>query len=264
MSVFVRGTAVPPPTSQPTREYWFPLPADIVLFSYEQKSFLSRLVMKTTRSYWSHTGMICSGLPGGIQIRGRPHYVAQPNDDDAGGWQTITGERLFLFESVANDEKTMWDYLTGQMRGGIRLIDARRRMWKRCREDGGRALYRRVTGPGAQSLLQDALMVVQKKYAGCGYNYNPLLLLDAIGPGAGDVRRSDEQEEVLEARKKAFCSQLVAEVLMEAGLLPKGERAPRTFLPVDFLEGGGKEAIITGPAHLELALAEKTGTHVVP
>ena len=33
---------------------------------------------------------------------------------------------------------------------------------------------------------------------------------------------------------------------------------------IAFLEGGGREAIITDPAHLGEALAGRTGTHVVP
>jgi carbamate kinase len=39
---------------------------------------------------------------------------------------------------------------------------------------------------------------------------------------------------------------------------------PKIQAVIAFLEGGGREAIITDPAHLGEALAGKTGTHVVP
>jgi carbamate kinase len=39
---------------------------------------------------------------------------------------------------------------------------------------------------------------------------------------------------------------------------------PKIEAVIDFLEGGGREAIITDPAHVGLALAGKAGTHVVP
>jgi carbamate kinase len=39
---------------------------------------------------------------------------------------------------------------------------------------------------------------------------------------------------------------------------------PKIQAVVDFLEGGGKEAIITDPAHLGAALAGHGGTHVFP
>jgi carbamate kinase len=39
---------------------------------------------------------------------------------------------------------------------------------------------------------------------------------------------------------------------------------PKIQAVVDFLEGGGREAIITDPEHLAAALAGKAGTWIVP
>ena len=51
---------------------------------------------------------------------------------------------------------------------------------------------------------------------------------------------------------------------IKEGHFKPGSMLPKVQAIVDFLEGGGKEAIITDPEHLEQALAGKTGTHVVP
>jgi carbamate kinase len=51
--------------------------------------------------------------------------------------------------------------------------------------------------------------------------------------------------------------------------LAEGQFAPGSMLPkiqamVSFLEGGGKEGLITDPTHLAAALEGRTGTRVVP
>lgn len=48
------------------------------------------------------------------------------------------------------------------------------------------------------------------------------------------------------------------------GHFKPGSMLPKIQAVIAFLEGGGREAIITDPAHLGEALAGKTGTHVVP
>ena len=48
------------------------------------------------------------------------------------------------------------------------------------------------------------------------------------------------------------------------GHFKAGSMLPKIEAVVAFLEGGGREAIITDPAHLGLALAGKAGTHIVP
>jgi carbamate kinase len=51
---------------------------------------------------------------------------------------------------------------------------------------------------------------------------------------------------------------------IEEGHFKPGSMLPKIQAVVDFLEGGGKEAIITDPAHLGAALAGQDGTHVFP
>ncbi len=48
------------------------------------------------------------------------------------------------------------------------------------------------------------------------------------------------------------------------GHFKPGSMLPKIQAAIAFLEGGGREAIITDPAHIGLALAGKTGTHIFP
>jgi carbamate kinase len=66
--------------------------------------------------------------------------------------------------------------------------------------------------------------------------------------------------------QKALDRMTVAEAkkYIAEGHFKPGSMLPKVQAVVGFLEGGGQEAIITDPEHLELALAGKTGTHVVP
>jgi carbamate kinase len=52
------------------------------------------------------------------------------------------------------------------------------------------------------------------------------------------------------------------EYLAEGGHFAKGSMAPKIQAVVNFLERGGKEAIITNPKNLERALAGETGTRI--
>ncbi len=51
--------------------------------------------------------------------------------------------------------------------------------------------------------------------------------------------------------------------LEEGGHFLEGSMAPKIRAVVQFLEGGGREALITNPQNLELALAGETGTRIV-
>ena len=57
------------------------------------------------------------------------------------------------------------------------------------------------------------------------------------------------------AEAKRYCAE---------GHFKPGSMLPKIQAVIAFLEGGGREAIITDPAHLGEALAGRTGTHVVP
>jgi carbamate kinase len=56
----------------------------------------------------------------------------------------------------------------------------------------------------------------------------------------------------------------VKEYLAEGTHFGEGSMAPKMRAVVQFLENGGKEALITNPASLERAVAGETGTRIVP
>ncbi|MGD2051345.1 MAG: carbamate kinase, partial [Acidimicrobiia bacterium] len=56
----------------------------------------------------------------------------------------------------------------------------------------------------------------------------------------------------------------VKEYLEEGTHFGEGSMAPKMRAVVQFLENGGKEALITNPASLERAVAGETGTRIVP
>jgi len=55
----------------------------------------------------------------------------------------------------------------------------------------------------------------------------------------------------------------VKQYLEEGGHFAEGSMAPKMRAVVEFLEAGGKEALITNPANLERAMAGETGTRIV-
>ena len=50
--------------------------------------------------------------------------------------------------------------------------------------------------------------------------------------------------------------------LAESKHFAKGSMAPKIQAVVNFLENGGREAIITNPENIERAVAGETGTHI--
>lgn len=73
------------------------------------------------------------------------------------------------------------------------------------------------------------------------------------------LRFGTPQEQAIDRMTLADARRYVSEGHFKAGsMLPKIEAV------IEFLEGGGREAIITDPAHVGLALAGQAGTHVVP
>ncbi|MDH5390226.1 MAG: carbamate kinase, partial [Candidatus Bathyarchaeota archaeon] len=50
----------------------------------------------------------------------------------------------------------------------------------------------------------------------------------------------------------------------EEGHFPPGSMGPKIQAIIDFLEKGGKEALITNPENIERALRGETGTRIVP
>lgn len=49
-----------------------------------------------------------------------------------------------------------------------------------------------------------------------------------------------------------------------AGEFPPGSMGPKILAAVEFVERGGREAVITSPDRLEAAVAGRAGTHIVP
>ncbi len=56
----------------------------------------------------------------------------------------------------------------------------------------------------------------------------------------------------------------VKQYLSEGGHFKEGSMAPKMRAVVQFLEAGGKEALITSPENIERAMAGKTGTRLLP
>ena len=56
----------------------------------------------------------------------------------------------------------------------------------------------------------------------------------------------------------------VKQYLAEGGHFVSGSMAPKMQAVVNFLEGGGSEALITNPENIERAMAGETGTRIVP
>jgi carbamate kinase len=50
---------------------------------------------------------------------------------------------------------------------------------------------------------------------------------------------------------------------LDAGEFPEGSMGPKVRAAVEFVERGGARAVITSPAHIEAAMAGRTGTHLV-
>ena len=50
---------------------------------------------------------------------------------------------------------------------------------------------------------------------------------------------------------------------LDAGEFPEGSMGPKVRAAIEFIERGGKRAIITSPSHLEEAVAGRTGTHII-
>jgi carbamate kinase len=53
-----------------------------------------------------------------------------------------------------------------------------------------------------------------------------------------------------------------AKTYLAEGHFAKGSMEPKILAIIDYLEGGGKKAIVTNPENIENALAGKTGTHI--
>jgi carbamate kinase len=55
-----------------------------------------------------------------------------------------------------------------------------------------------------------------------------------------------------------------AKAYMEQGHFAKGSMEPKVQAIINYLEAGGKEALVTNPENIDRALAGETGTRIVP
>jgi hypothetical protein len=139
-------------------------------------------------------------------------------------------------------ETPMWDFVTGKMSTGIRLVDAYQRIKSVCVDSGRQVMVRRVM-PWTDSLY-DAIKKIRETHAGGKYQNNLFALLEALklsDEDQGDMMVVRQYREKRETTKKgirrAFCSQLVARILTEAGILPEYPSAS-FYSPGDFDFGG--------------------------
>jgi carbamate kinase len=109
--------------------------------------------------------------------------------------------------------------------------------------------------------LQGVAAVIDKDYASS-------LLARSIGADLFLISTAVEQVYLNfgKPEQKAIDTMTVSEAerYMEEGHFAKGSMLPKIQAIIWFLEAGGKEAIITDPENIALALAGKTGTRIVP
>lgn len=109
--------------------------------------------------------------------------------------------------------------------------------------------------------LQGVAAVIDKDYASAllarSINANLFLISTAVEQVYLNFGKPDQ---------KAIDTMTVSEAkqYMEEGHFAKGSMLPKIQAIIWFLEGGGKEALITNPENIALALAGKTGTRIVP
>lgn len=108
--------------------------------------------------------------------------------------------------------------------------------------------------------LKGTAAVIDKDYASSllasSINADLFIISTAVEKVALNFGKPDQQwlDHLTLAQAKAY--------LAEGGHFAKGSMAPKIQAVVNFLERGGKEAIITNPENLERALAGETGTRI--
>lgn len=108
--------------------------------------------------------------------------------------------------------------------------------------------------------LKGIAAVIDKDYASSllasSINADLFIISTAVEKVALNFGKPDQQwlDRLTLAQAKAY--------LTDGGHFAKGSMAPKIQAVVNFLERGGKEAIITNPENLERALAGETGTRI--
>jgi carbamate kinase len=109
--------------------------------------------------------------------------------------------------------------------------------------------------------LKGAEAVIDKDYASAllaiGIRADLFLISTAVEKVALNFGRPNQ---------KALDKMTMAEAkrYLREGHFPLGSMGPKVEAIIDYLENGGKKALITDPENLERALLGKTGTHILP
>jgi carbamate kinase len=110
--------------------------------------------------------------------------------------------------------------------------------------------------------LQGVAAVIDKDFASAlmanGIGADTFIISTAVEKVA--LRWGAPEQEWVDRMTVAEARAYLAEGIHFAG----GSMAPKVEACVRFLEGGGREALITDPDHLEAAMAGQTGTRIVP
>ena len=123
-----------------------------------------------------------------------------------------------------------------------------------------------VGGGGIPVIEQDGMLkgaeaVIDKDYASAllaiGIKADVFLISTAVEKVALDFGKPDQKwlDRMTLAEAKKY---------LEQGQFPSGSMGPKIEAIINYLEHGGKEALITNPENLERALRGETGTRVVP
>ena len=126
-----------------------------------------------------------------------------------------------------------------------------------------------TVGGGGIPVVADATGCLHGVAAVIDKDYASSLLATAVGADVFAITTSVERVALDWGKpSQTWVDRLtVAEArayLAEGGHFMPGSMAPKIEACLEFLERGGAEAIITAPTNLELALAGKAGTLLVP
>ena len=161
--------------------------------------------------------------------------------EDAGrGWRRVVASPL-------PKEIVEFDAIKGLIDNGIVVVAV---------GGGGIPVYRDEAGD-----LHGTAAVIDKDYASAllaqKLNVDLFIVSTAVEKVCLNFGKPDEKplDKITVAEAKKY---------IEEGHFKPGSMLPKIKAVIEFLESGGKEALITDPDHLEEALNGKTGTRIVP
>ncbi len=182
------------------------------------------------------------------------------------------GSFMSLEQAQAHREKDGWELVEDAGRGWRRVVASPTP--KRVLElpvvktllDAGAVVI--ACGGGGIAVVEDAAGQISGAAAVIDKDLASSLLAQQLGADLLVISTAVEKvcldfgkptQRSLDKITLAEAKQYIAE-----GHFKPGSMLPKIQAVVDFLEQGGKEAIVTDPAHLGIALAGRGGTHIVP